>query len=312
MNQFLIITLIYSTINVTVQLPVISKEHIENLRQKASFEIFDFEEHPFKSLNLNELASKLGLLKTEQNSLSPVYYGNIDNTDLPETFDSKVKWENCIHPIRDQQNCGSCWAFAASEVLSDRLCIVSSGKIDTILSPEDFLRCDTRDLGCNGGYVDRSWNYLKATGIVSEDCLPYRSGDGIVLTCPFEYGIQACEGKGGYRKYKVSSHSQLTTIVKAKEALITYGPIEAAFYVYEDFFSYKGGVYRQASDEFSGEHAVKVIGWDKDDIGEYWIAANSWGEKWGEKGYFRIGFGECKFEHQLWAGIPQLPNLLLE
>lgn len=55
--------------------------------------------------------------------------------DVPTAFDSRKQWPKCIHPIRNQEHCGSCWAFSGSEVLSDRLCIASNGTIDVVLSP---------------------------------------------------------------------------------------------------------------------------------------------------------------------------------
>jgi cathepsin B len=72
--------------------------------------------------------------------------------------------------------------------------------------------------------------------------------------------------------------------------------------------SYNGGIYRRSSDNLLGGHAVKIVGWGKDesDGTEYWIVANSWGPKWGEEGFFRIAFGECQFESSLWAGKPDV------
>ena len=60
-----------------------------------------------------------------------------------------------IHPIRDQGGCGSCWAFSASEVLSDRLAIATQGKTNVVLSPMALVACDTEhDMGCNGGWPE--------------------------------------------------------------------------------------------------------------------------------------------------------------
>lgn len=55
--------------------------------------------------------------------------------NLPDAFDSRVEFKDCIHPIRDQARCGSCWAFSASEVLSDRMCIETNGTVNVVLSP---------------------------------------------------------------------------------------------------------------------------------------------------------------------------------
>ena len=74
---------------------------------------------------------------------------------LPANFDARTKWPNYIHAIRDQQSCGSNWAFAASEFLSDRFAIMSNGTTNVVLSPEDLVSCDTTNQGCNGGYLNK-------------------------------------------------------------------------------------------------------------------------------------------------------------
>ena len=92
--------------------------------------------------------------------------------EAPSQFDARTKWSGLIHPIRDQQHCGSCWAFSASEVLSDRVAI-KAGKKSPVLSAEDMVSCDRSDMGCKGGRLSSAWSYLKNTGIVTDTCFPY-------------------------------------------------------------------------------------------------------------------------------------------
>jgi cathepsin B len=65
---------------------------------------------------------------------------------LPDSFDARTQWPEYIHPVRDQGSCGSCWAFSASEVLSDRLAIATDGKMNAVLSPMALVNCDTEVL----------------------------------------------------------------------------------------------------------------------------------------------------------------------
>jgi cathepsin B len=285
--------------------PFITREKLEELRNAATFEVLDYESHPFKNWSLSDIKNRLGLLRSTDFARKQIFYGN--NEDLPESFDSRKQWPDCIHPIRDQQRCGSCWAFAASEVLSDRFCIATDKSVNTVLSPQDLVSCDPNDYGCDGGYLDKSWDYIRDVGIVTDECLPYVSGDGNSRTCPFKKSSGKCK-KGTFKKYRVTSHQQHETIADAKNSLMTEGPLEAAFEVYDDFMSYSGGVYRRTSYNLLGGHAVKVVGWGKDETDgtEYWIVANSWGNGWGENGHFRIAFGECDFESQLWSGKPDV------
>ena len=89
---------------------------------------------------------------------------------------------------------------------------------------------------------------------------------------------------------------------------MTNGPIEVAFTVYEDFLSYKSGVYKHTSGRALGGHAVKMVGWGVDNGQKYWRIANSWNEGWGNNGFFNIarGHNECGIEGQGVAGLPQL------
>ena len=87
-----------------------------------------------------------------------------------------------------------------------------------------------------------------------------------------------------------------------KLEILTNGPVETGFMVYEDFIGYESGVYKYTEGSLLGGHAVKIIGWGTENGVSHWIAANSWGEGWGENGFFRIQEGECKFEAQVITG----------
>jgi len=70
--------------------------------------------------------------------------------------------------------------------------------------------------------------------------------------------------------------------------------------------SYESGIYRHMYGLMVGGHAVKVVGYGQEGKVSFWIVANSWGEDWGEKGFFRIEEGECDFEKQLISGTPAI------
>jgi len=226
----------------------------------------------------------------------------------PDTsFDSRVQWPDCIHPIRNQLQCGSCWAFSSSEVLSARFCIGSNDAINVILSPQDLVSCDFGNQGCNGGNLDLVWDYLVNTGIVTDACYPYISGNGwsypCNTTCQNGAPWQPYLAKTGY---KVGSEFD----VKARPNTIaveiqTNGPVQAGFTVYQDFMSYTSGIYQHLTGSALGGHAVKMVGWGVQNNTDYWIVANSWGTDWGMDGYFWIlkGVNECGIEADVWAGL---------
>lgn len=162
---------------------------------------------------------------------------------VPANFDGRDKWGTCIHPIRDQLHCGSCWAFAASEMITDRFCIDSNKKVDVVLSPQDMVSCDDWNMGCSGGNLIFAMNYLEETGIVSDACLPYTSGEGDDGTCPTD---NKCTATGQtWKKYKCEDYSTVyaDTPEDIQNEIYANGPMETGFQVYEDFMNYKSGIY---------------------------------------------------------------------
>jgi len=236
-------------------------------------------------------------------------YAAISNESIPDSFDATTHWAGLIHPIRNQQRCGSCWAFSASEVLSDRVAVATK-KASPVLSPEDMVSCDTGDMGCSGGRLPSAWSYLQNTGIVSDKCFPYAAGDGSAPACP-----KKCVDSEAWNqsKVKASKSYAINGVTNMQKEIMTNGPIQVAFQVFKSFMSYKTGVYQKLpDDELQGGHAVKMVGWGTDKGVDYWKVANSWDTTWGEDGFFKIlrGKDECGMETMgpPYAGMPAVSN----
>jgi len=218
------------------------------------------------------------------------------NAVVPAEFDARTQWPGLIHPIRDQQRCGSCWAFSASEVLGDRVAI-AAGKASPVLSPEDMVSCDTGDSGCQGGSLPGAWSYLTSTGIVTDACSPYTAGSGTAPPC-----TKQCANGESWSSSKVKARNSyaINGVSNMQQDLMTKGPIQVGFKVYSSFMSYVSGVYQKRPDEFipEGGHAVKIVGWGTESGEDYWLVANSWGPAWGLEGNFKIkrGSDACGIE----------------
>lgn len=260
--------------------------------------------------------------------------GLLNAVPIPDSFDAREQWPECasiIGHIRDQGSCGSCWANGAAEVISDRTCISSGGKIKLLLSVEDILSCCGFSCGdgCDGGYPDAALSYWVKSGVVT-------GGDfGDTTTCQ-SYEIPPCEHHTTGPRPSCTGEGNTPTCVKkcqssyngtwtqdkhfGKEAysvgsseddikreLLSGGSVEAAFSVYDDFPSYKSGVYQTHSQNFLGGHAVKILGWGTENGTPYWLVANSWNNDWGLQGYFKIirGQNECGIEEAIVAGTPK-------
>ena len=241
---------------------------------------------------------------------------SIDYTQLPKNFDGRKVWPNCIHPVLDQGACGSCWAFAASEVLSDRFCIFSNGTVNVVLSPQNLLSCEELNLGCSLGSLPFwAFDYTHKYGITSMECTPYVSGSGTVPAC--NDAPPKCTGNGAFHLYKSNRTTHCGDFTdpsrhtQAIMSCLTQGPVDATFNVWSDFYNYRGGVYKHQSGTYDGLHSVKIIGWGVDEASDepYWLVQNSWGPTWGPyNGFFKIlrGADECFIESLVYTADPML------
>ncbi|KAK6014539.1 papain family cysteine protease [Ostertagia ostertagi] len=107
----------------------------------------------------------------ESDNRNPVVDEVGDNgDDIPESFDARVHWSNCssLFYIRDQANCGSCWAVSSAAAMSDRVCIASRGAKQVLLSDQDMLACCSWcGYGCEGGWPMKAWQYFAREGVVT-------------------------------------------------------------------------------------------------------------------------------------------------
>lgn len=280
-------------------------DHIVSaVKKSATWVAHEPSENPLKDYTHEELMGMLGTYIVPVNRA----YNRPQVVSTPASFDAREQWPNYVHAVRDQQQCGSCWAFGSSEALSDRFAIASSGKVNVILSPEDLVSCDNTDYGCGGGYMENAWEYLENSGIVSDDCFPYTAGSGVEAPC-----ASSCVNGEPFTKYKCQTGSIVhpQTPEEIKSELYAHGPMEGAFTVYEDFFSYKSGVYHHVSGGIAGGHAIKVLGYGTQDGMDYWLCANSWGSGWGESGYFKIKQGDCGINDQIFACTPDVSSVTI-
>jgi cathepsin B len=245
-------------------------------------------------------------------------------TSLPTSFSAIDQWPQCpsIGTIRDQSACGSCFAFGAVEAMSDRICIALNKNVSLSAGDVAFC-CDSCGAGCGGGYPSSVWEHWKSKGIVEEPCYPYpfpscdHHMPGSKNPCPTkEYNSPNCPGKCTNKTWSGPAYAQdrhkgksaysVSGVSQIQAEIMKNGPVEAAFDVYEDFLTYKSGVYRHTTGEYVGGHAIKILGWGVDSGTPYWIIANSWNPDWGNDGFFWMlrGKDECGIEDGVVAGLP--------
>jgi inhibitor of cysteine peptidase len=191
-------------------------------------------------------------------------------------------------PVKDQGLCGSCWAFATAGPLELNI-MIKEGVADD-LSEQYLVSCNTDSWGCNGGWWAHDYHWWKVpqgedgAGAVREFAFPYVARDDPCRPPhPHEYQIESWQ--------YVEGEWTVAAVIDIKRAIYEDGPVAAAVCVNSAFQTYASGVFEGPGCSLVN-HAVVLVGWD-DDQGEggVWYLRNSWGPRWGEEGYMRIGYG---------------------
>jgi len=234
-----------------------------------------------------------------------------DRTTVPyNTAQSTLKsldWRSTgmVTPVKDQGDCGSCWAFSAVEGVESAALMAGTAHAKTLLSEQQVVSCDTDDDGCDGGDLPSAWKYVQgAGGLESETTYPYTSGtsgktkrckndkDYVSDTSPknWTYATKPCN-YGGCKK---QDENALGT------SLTNFGPISICVDAASDNWqNYMSGVMTPkqcgSSNARSMDHCVQLVGMqitDDESSKNYWIVRNSWNTDWGDKGYIHLEMGD--------------------
>ena len=197
-------------------------------------------------------------------------------------------------PIRDQGECGACWAFGTVGVLEIAIRIKDGVMKD--LSEQYLLSCNTEGWNCSGGQWVHDYHWWKlgwnqtAAGAVYESSFPY---EGWEVPCTTAY---AHHEKISEWSYVTGAEEAIPTNSALKQAIYAYGPVAAAVCAGSAFRNYSGGIFGTnesgACIQYPVNHGVVLTGWD-DTLG-IWYLRNSWGTDWGESGWMRIRYGTSR------------------
>merc|ERR1712137_13335 len=216
------------------------------------------------------------------------------------------------------QYCGSCWAHGAVSALADRLKILR-GANTVYINPsiQHILNCGNAG-SCHGGSAGGVYQWIHSNGhVATETSQPYlacssESKEGFcphvdtscsamttARTCP-TFG-EDCVGLSHYPNISIADYGSVSGSDAMQKEIYNRGPIACTIDA-TPLHTYETGI--ATSMESSTNHIVSVVGWGTDPVeGKYWIARNSWGEYWGEYGYFSVKFGALGMTRCNWATI---------
>ncbi len=205
-------------------------------------------------------------------------YPRSEGRDFPDVWD----WREMtgVTDVRDQGQCGSCWAFTAHGVLEAQLLIQTGVHYD--LSEQQLVDCTPGSYGCNGGNTETAWSYLSWEPARIEVDYPYEAENGECRTRSYPAYVRTT----GYDAYYSVDQDDI------KQALMDYGPVATHMGANDNLKAYTGGCYADDSTT-QINHGVVIVGWD-DTVcdGGSWIVKNSWGLDFGDNGYFYIRRGD--------------------
>ena len=204
----------------------------------------------------------------------------------PFTAPDSKDWRESgiVNEIKDQGNCGSCWAFGTVQACESAYAL-AYGKLNRC-SEQNLVDCAKYGLceGCDGGvevdaldYIEKKQKYK----LMSEEDYPYTAVTG--TKCLYEPS-KAINEISGYQHAFIGNEDEVKTLVGTKGVCVA--AMDAGKW---SFTAYTGGIYyEKACSTYTLDHSVGLIGYGTENGNDYWLCRNSWGKGWGEAGYFRI------------------------
>ncbi|XP_031109821.1 cysteine proteinase 3-like isoform X2 [Ipomoea triloba] len=267
---------------------------------KRRFSVFKESLKTIRSHNKRGLSYKLGVnefadmtwdeFRTQRlgaaQNCSATSKGNITRSDvtLPPTKDWRQ--DGIISPVKSQGGCGACWAFSTTGALEAAYAQASGKPIS--LSEQQLVDCAGafNNYGCQGGLPSYAFEYIKYNGgLDTEQSYPYAGKDGVCKFTSGTIGVQVVDS---------------INITQGAEDELLYAvgmirPVSVAFQAVDGFSLYKSGVYISTicgNTSMDLNHAVLAVGYGVENGVQYWLLKNSWGDQWGENGYFKMQMGK--------------------
>jgi C1A family cysteine protease len=231
----------------------------------------------FSDLTAEEFAALpiRGFAASSQMGLPKLGVHTYNGEELAESVDWTTK--GAVTQVKDQGQCGSCWAFSTTGGLEGAWQI-SSGNLVS-MSEQFFVDCSKQNSGCNGGLMDYAFSFAKNQAVATEDSYAYTARDG---TCKSSYSTAI--PKGG-----VTGYTDVSSSASSLKSALNSGPVSVAIQADQSVFQqYTGGVITSGCGS-NLDHGVTATGYDGNTIN----VKNSWGSSWGVSGYVKIDASQC-------------------
>ena len=230
---------------------------------------------------------------------------NINSNDLPKSVDWRKN--GAVTSVKDQGQCGSCWAFS-STAATEGAWAISTGKLID-LSEQELVDCATGfnygSHGCSGGQMDGGFKFVIENGLCSASEYPYVSG-----TTKTEGSCQKINC-GSAVKFEGTSCRDVTPNDEVLlKIAVAQQPVAIAIEADTRYFQfYEGGILDSVECGTKLDHGVLIAGYGEEDGKKYWLVKNSWSTSWGEEGYVRIARTDSRNNEGI-CGIAMQPSFI--
>jgi len=237
-----------------------------------SNEVTQFGENQFSDLTQAQyrVAAGLGYKASALKQLPHLGVHEWDGEELASSVDWSTK--GAVTKVKDQGQCGSCWAFSTTGGMEGAWQI-ASGSLKS-MSEQQLVDCSTKNDGCNGGSMESAFQFAEGVNVATESSYPYKGRDGSCKTS-FSTAIP----QGGVTGYKSVGSSS-----KSLQSALQNGPVSVAIEADQSAFQmYSGGILSSGCGT-NLDHGVLAVGYGSG----YFKVKNSWGSSWGDHGYLKI------------------------
>uniref|UniRef100_A0A336KUW1 CSON015387 protein n=1 Tax=Culicoides sonorensis TaxID=179676 RepID=A0A336KUW1_CULSO len=234
--------------------------------------------NPFSDMSRQEFVSWYCGTKPEDDDEARVKRQTVSSvTSVPNQWDIRVNGPGQLTPVKDQLQCGSCWAFSVTSAIENVISF-KTGQTPVHLAEQQKVDCVYSRDGCQGGWFTTAYDYVKNVGLTTNVNYPYK---GV-------YG--RCRAANFAGKTKILGFTRLADdVTTIKNRIMTKGAcavcVDASYW-----HLYQSGVYSDSRVSNGCNHGVVLVGWGTDTATkmDYWLILNSWGASWGEQGYIRV------------------------